>query len=144
MGNIQNENVAPDSVEADAPAPKRRATCSTGRCNKNRTSNRCYCCNKPLCGKCALKKCPKYLTLWNFSHTHLYYIYLYTETTFFEVLKAIKAKCSLSYSIHICCRCSLVPNKNFYHYSKPYGVRMYFIRQLTGRVFLGKSWFWPF
>ena len=58
-GNIQNENVAPDSVEADAPAPKRRATCSTGRCNKNRTLDRCYCCNKPLCGKCALKKCPK-------------------------------------------------------------------------------------
>ena len=58
-GNIQNENVAPDFVEADAPAPKRRATCLTGRCNKNRTLDRCYCCNKPLCGKCALKKCPK-------------------------------------------------------------------------------------
>ena len=48
-----------------------------------------------------------------FSYTFVLHVFIYPETLFFEVLKAIKAKCSLSYSIHICCRCSLVSNKNF-------------------------------
>ena len=35
---------------------KRRATCSTSKC-RNRTSDMCQECNKPVCGRCATKKC---------------------------------------------------------------------------------------
>ena len=65
-GNIQNENVAPDSVDADAPAPKRRATCSTGRCNKNRTLDRCYCYNKTTLWQVCIEKMSQMLNSMHF------------------------------------------------------------------------------
>ena len=35
---------------------KRRVTCSTSM-RKNRTTDMCQECNKPVCGRCATKKC---------------------------------------------------------------------------------------
>ena len=41
------------------PTSKQRLTCNTGMCNKNRTTDRCSVCRKPICGKCCVKKCPQ-------------------------------------------------------------------------------------
>ena len=35
---------------------KLRVTCSTSMC-KNRTTDMCHECNKPVCGRCATRKC---------------------------------------------------------------------------------------
>lgn len=50
-----------DESELDLPAnsPKSRKTCASKLCNKNRTTERCAICKKPICGKCSLRKCPR-------------------------------------------------------------------------------------
>ena len=35
-----------------------RKTCSTKLCHKNRTTDKCNLCRKPVCGKCSVKLCP--------------------------------------------------------------------------------------
>ena len=47
-----------DDVIGDEPEPRERKTCRARNCNKNRTTDRCAKCQKPVCGKCAIKTCP--------------------------------------------------------------------------------------
>ena len=46
---------SPNDTNASAVV-KRRLTCSTSKC-RNRTNGMCQECNKPVCGRCAIKKC---------------------------------------------------------------------------------------
>ena len=50
-----NKDCSPNDANA-GPIVKRRLTCSTSKC-RNRTTDMCQACNKPVCGRCATKKC---------------------------------------------------------------------------------------
>lgn len=58
--SLQNQRHMIDSSSSIPSEPsKQRLTCNTGTCNKNRTTDRCSVCQKPICGKCSVKKCPQ-------------------------------------------------------------------------------------
>lgn len=58
-GENTNQNACKrPRMSHDKPHPKQRLTCRTGLCNKNRTTDCCFKCQKPLCGQCCVKFCP--------------------------------------------------------------------------------------
>ena len=59
--SIQNRRRMVNSTISFEPEPssRQRLTCNTGACNKNRTTDRCSVCRRPICGKCSVKKCPQ-------------------------------------------------------------------------------------
>ena len=55
-----NNEIVPHVLNAagDQPVERKRRTCHTGRCNRNKTTDLCSVCQKPICGRCRPLTCP--------------------------------------------------------------------------------------